>query len=413
MIKQNGNADNSEALENLKASNEVEHKNFTQSINSLQSEVNELKSSAGTPSDSGSLNVFGLNNYYQLGDNITDVNEIRQMPMFSNVTNVVSSATAGIMLNNGSVKITGSGFSGSGFWETFSALADWRDVDDVGGCYNVGFAIRKGRLFSWGNGGYYTLGDGSTGYRYFPKEVVISDGSSAEKIKKIVSAPYIAYALCESGKVYSCGASYYGAGGNTQNLTSSVFTGINNLNGITDIAAGGLLGQYAASFGMALNSNNNTLLCWGYNGDKQFGMGSSADISYSTPQIIQLPSGVTISKIAAGARHSVILTVGGDVYIAGYIKAGTTYDTFTKVIFRDDENNEIIIKAIDIAAGINTTSIVGENGMLYAVGEDINGSLLGLGSSIVPVRLSNKSAVKVFAHCTNYGASFFTAEDDL
>lgn len=105
---------------------------------------------------------------------------------------------------------------------------------------------------------------------------------------------------------------------------------------------------------------------------------SSTRIGSISPTIIPLSLEITISQIAAGLHHSVLLTQNGDVYTFGSNQFGQlgTGDfknryTPTKINIEYITNDQII----QVAAGSNHTVLLSSSGNVFSFGSNQYGQL--------------------------------------
>jgi Regulator of chromosome condensation (RCC1) repeat len=145
------------------------------------------------------------------------------------------------------------------------------------------------------------------------------------------------------GPALAWGYNLYGQLGNASTTTSSTPVAVSLPTGttVTAIAAGGF-------HSLALTSTGR-MLAWGQNGSGQLGNGTTA--GSTTPVAVSLPSGTTVTAIAGGRVHSLALTSTGQVLawgLNGFGQLGnaTTTDSSTPVL-------------VSLPAGTTVTAIAG------------------------------------------------------
>ncbi len=156
---------------------------------------------------------------------------------------------------------------------------------------------------------------------------------------------------------------------------------------------------------LAIGSDGN-VYSWGYNGFGQLGDGTTFDSS--TPLAITLASGVTATAIAAGSYHSLAIGSNGTVYTWGSNSSGQLGNGTT--------NESDSPAAITLASGVTATAVagggayslaIGSNGKVYAWGFNSDGQL-GNGtttSSSTPVAITLASGVTATAVAAGYAHS--------
>jgi alpha-tubulin suppressor-like RCC1 family protein len=126
-------------------------------------------------------------------------------------------------------------------------------------------------------------------------------------------------AATSAGQVYAWGYNAYGELGDNSTATSFLPVAVQLPAGtdITAVAAG-----HDTSYAL---TSTGQIYAWGYNLDGELGIGNSTGPATCsgqpcslTPVAVQLPAGVTVIAIAAGARHALALTSTGQIDSWGY-----------------------------------------------------------------------------------------------
>lgn len=207
--------------------------------------------------------TWGYNNVGQLGDGTTTN---RQVPVPTDIT----SATA----------VAGGG------WHSLALLAD-------------------GTVLAWGYNNAGQLGIGGTTNQVWPAPV-----AGLIDVVAIAAGGYHTLALTRDGRVWSWGANNYGQLGRASgDLTRPA--PVPGLSGIVAIAAG----HGEGNFSMALRSDG-TVLTWGENTYGQLGNGVYGGSYLNPAPITRLDHG-SVTAIAAGDRHAMLIDVNGRVYSWG------------------------------------------------------------------------------------------------
>jgi alpha-tubulin suppressor-like RCC1 family protein len=154
-------------------------------------------------------------------------------------------------------------------------------------------------------------------------------------------------------------------------------------------------------------SSTNTIYAWGHNDAGQLGHGIAAAIP--TPVVVDVPSGVTTTALAAGDAHSLAIGSDGKLYAWGRNDYGQLGDgTMT------ERDVPVVVSlpnsatATTIAAGSNYSLATGSDGKLYSWGNNADGQL-GNGTmtaaSTLPLTVSLPSGVSATAVAAGSGHS--------
>nr|WP_082312815.1 Ig-like domain repeat protein [Salinispora fenicalii] len=197
-----------------------------------------------------------------------------------------------------------------------------------------------GTMLAWGENFIGQLGDGTTTRRSTPVAVNLPTGTT---ITAVAAGDRHSLALTSTGTMLAWGENFIGQLGDGTTTRRSTPVAVNLPTGttITAVAAGD-------RHSLALTSTG-TVLAWGDNSAGQLGDGTLTDSS--TPVAVDLPAGTTITTVAAGAYHSLALTSADTLLAWGYnifgqLGDGTTTDKSTPV-------------AVDLPAGTTITTVSG------------------------------------------------------
>ena len=246
-----------------------------------------------------------------------------------------------------------------------------------------------GTLYSWGNNSSGQLGDNSETQRTTPVTVYTSGELNGKSITDVSAGWYHSLALDSDGKVYAWGDNTNGQLGDNSTTGSSVPVSVYTsgaLNGktITALAAG-------VDHSLVLDSNGK-VYAWGDNTYGQLGDASNTDseipVAVSTSGVL---STKTITAIATGFFFSVALDSDGKVYTWGYNASGqlgNSSTTASNVAVEVNTGGVLSSKTITAIGAGNSHCLVLDNaGDIFSWGANNDGQL-GEGSygpSSVPV----------------------------
>jgi alpha-tubulin suppressor-like RCC1 family protein len=149
-----------------------------------------------------------------------------------------------------------------------------------------------------------------------------------------------------------------------------------------------------------------TLVAWGHGNSGQLGVGTTD--STDSPVTVKLPAGVTITKVAAGGRHTLAVTSAGQVLSWGYNFHGQLGD--------GNDATKLLPVTVPLPAGTVVTSVaagdvdslaITSTGLLYSWGDNHYGQLgdASTQQSNVPVLVRFRKGTKIVAAGTSYNYS--------
>lgn len=220
----------------------------------------------------------------------------------------------------------------------------------------------EGEALSWGRNDKGQLGNGSQANGYEPTGLIEVGGFS-----NVAAGTAHSVGVRGDGTVWAWGSNSAGQLGSNVG-TSSVPTVVPGVTGVVQVAAGG-------AHTVAL-SEDGTVHAWGSNVDGQLGQGSTS--SSEPPEVV--PGLPQIVAVASGQSHTLGLDVDGTVWSWGanhYGQLGTgsaelSVATPTQVSIPDD--------VIAIAAGAFHSMALTLDGTVYTWGRNLHGEL-GLGGT--------------------------------
>ncbi|MGI5149668.1 RCC1-like domain-containing protein [Plantactinospora sp. CA-294935] len=243
------------------------------------------------------------------------------------------------------------------------ALPAGTTVGDVAAGYHHGLvATSTGGVLGWGANGNGQLGDGTTTSRAIPVPVSLPAGTV---VTAVAAGLAHSLALTDTGQVYAWGRN--GAGqlgdGTTVSRTSPVPVSLPTGVTITAIAA-----YNVHSLGLTTTGQ---VYAWGNNTYGQLGDGTT--VSRSTPVPVSLPAGTTATGLAAGGFHSLARTAAGPVLAWGYNSVGQLGDGST--------TSRSTPVPVSLPGGTTVTSLAA--GLLHSLAVTSTGQALAWGSNSV------------------------------
>ncbi|WP_019901180.1 Ig-like domain repeat protein [Salinispora arenicola] len=259
----------------------------------------------------GTVLAWGGNSFGQLGDGTVADRSTPvavALPPSTTVTAVAAGATHSVALTSAGTVLAWGGNS-------FGQLGDGTVVDRstpvavalppsttvtavaAGGNHSVALTS-AGTVLAWGRNFFGQLGDGTVVDRSTPTVVSLPAGVTASAV---AAGRIHSLALTTAGGVLAWGNNTFGQLGDGTTTTSSTPVSV-TLPAATTITA---ISARDSQHSVAMTSAG-AALSWGRNLRGQLGDGTTTN--RSTPVNVRLPTGVTVTAIAAGDDHSLALT---------------------------------------------------------------------------------------------------------
>ncbi|HEY0455545.1 MAG TPA: Ig-like domain-containing protein, partial [Verrucomicrobiae bacterium] len=231
----------------------------------------------------------------------------------------------------------------------------------------------RGILHAWEDNQAGQLGIGTQSantHSAQPSPVSVPFPAGVTRWIDVAAGTFHTLAIADTGQLFAAGANGYNQLGTDNPNGQLSFMPVPLLSGKTN-----WIGIAAGDHSMALAADG-TLYAWGANFNGQLGNGN--ENNQSAPQIVPLPAGVTRwVQIAAGENHSLAIADTGLLYAWGgnfYGQLGNGYN------LRQSRPVAVIFPAgvtswQRIAAGFNFSIGLGNNGLLYAWGQNSEGQL--------------------------------------
>lgn len=245
----------------------------------------------------------------------------------------------------------------------------------------------SGRIYAWGDNSFGQLGIGNDTSHTSPVLVDMTGSLSGKEVITIVAGNRHSLALTTAGEVYSWGNNVNGQLGTGRISNSDVPLAVD--------MSGALAGKSVKKIS---NNGDHTLaltrdgqvVSWGWNGYGQLGVGN--DWNSRFPLLVEgALTGKTIRAIAAGDRHSLVLTSDGELFAwgknsNGELGNGDIIESHVPVTV--DMSGVLADKVVTaITAGFDHSTVLTSDGSMFAWGDNYSGTL-GNGSttdSNVPV----------------------------
>jgi alpha-tubulin suppressor-like RCC1 family protein len=239
----------------------------------------------------------------------------------------------------------------------------------AGGAFSVGLTT-AGQVYSWGAGSLGQLGDGSNVGSTVPMPVSVPApaGGPPVVVTAVAAGSAHALVLTSTGQVFAWGSDLFGQLGDDATSSANVPLLVSAPAGVifTAIAAGG-------DHSLALTSTGQ-VYGWGANSKGQIGDGTNTN--RTSPTLVVMPFGVTVSAIAAGTAHSLAVTTDSTAYswgfdASGQLGTGSTADAAAPQPVAMPPGTAIG----SVAAGGSHSLALTTTGLVFAWGSDVFGQL--------------------------------------
>jgi hypothetical protein len=222
-----------------------------------------------------------------------------------------------------------------------------------------------GRVLAWGDNTDGQLGNGTTANSSTPVPVSLPAGTT---VTAISAGRAHSLALTSTGRVLAWGDNTSGELGNgtTTNSSTPVPVSLPAVTIVTAVSAGG-------GHNLAITATG-SVLAWGNNAHGQLGNGTTTNSS--TPVAVSLPAGTTVTAVSAGAFHSLAVTSTGSVLAWGFNSSGqlgngTNTDSSTPVVVSLPGGTTVT----SVSGGADHSLALTSTGGVLAWGDNSDGQL--------------------------------------
>ena len=218
-----------------------------------------------------------------------------------------------------------------------------------------------GKLYSWGDNGNGELGNNNTTSSLLPVVVSLPAGITATAVS--AGAEHSA-ALGSDGNIYDWGYNGFGQLGNGTKTDSD--------HPVKVVLPGGVKARAVAAGEFMTEAIGSDLNVYAWGDGQMGGLGDGKTVDELTPIQVNV-SGVT--AFAAGGLHSLVISAGS-VFAYGYGGFGQLGDgATTNASTRVKVSLPVGVTATAVAAGQYHSLAIGNNGKIYAWGNNANGQL--------------------------------------
>ncbi|EFC47671.1 predicted protein [Naegleria gruberi] len=188
------------------------------------------------------------------------------------------------------------------------AQFDYEKIVDIAlGDGHTLFLSENGNLYGYGSN---TAGQLGNDISHKSHHVKFNISHIPDRIVKVYATYNTTLVLTESGHVYSCGDSSYGAHGHANYTEGGGLCKIDFPHRVVDIFPG--------LFFVALKTIQDEYYVFGYNNMSQFGQSHTIEERINGPHYLDTFQQENIERLSCGGYHSLIVTKDQRVYIAGW-----------------------------------------------------------------------------------------------
>jgi alpha-tubulin suppressor-like RCC1 family protein len=288
---------------------------------------------------------------------------------------------------------------------------------DAGGFHSL-MLVDDGTVFSFGQNSEGVTGQGtSSGNTLLATPIIGTNLGGTTIVQVAASGGYHSLLLADDGTVFSFGRNLFGATGRgTQVGNTLIATPVSttNLGGrtIKQVAAGG-------SHSLLL-ADDGTVYSFGLNDSYQTGLGTQIGSTLvASPIDTTFMAGKKIKQVSAGSNHSLLLAEDGTVFSFGtnrYGRTGQGTSSLSTITAAPIDSTNLVGKTItQIAAGGLHSLLLADDGSVFSFGLNRAGTGLGtdIGQTLVatPIDSTNLSGKIITQIAAGYEHSILLADD--
>ncbi len=246
-----------------------------------------------------------------------------------------------------------------------------------------------GMVFSFGSNEYGQTGLGTDVGDTLVATAIDTTNLGDQKITQVAAGRYHSLLLSEDGTVFSFGRNRLGitgVGTDVGNALVAVPIDTTNLGGnsITAVAAG--------PYHSLLLDEDGIVYTFGHRGEGELGVGAGIDeVPIATPIDATNLGGRKVTQVAAGLYHSLLLTEDGDVFSLGDNNLGGTgvgtTDDDTPVATLIDATNLAGRTIAQVSVGGGHSLLLANDGTVFSFGRNSEGQL-GIDSTSFPTSIA-------------------------
>ncbi|KAL7506841.1 hypothetical protein ACHAXN_004063 [Cyclotella atomus] len=244
----------------------------------------------------------------------------------------------------------------------------------------------EGEVYTWGRGDDGRLGHGDNGWKYVPR---LTHSLTGQIITRVTCGSYHTAAVSSNGDLYTWGGGMYGKLGHGNESGHSTPRRVEAMTGmnVTDIACG--------SRHTAVVTNRGCLYTWG---DKENGVAGHGDTEghQYTPKLLERLSGKKVVQISACGFHTGCLTDSMEVYTWGEGKFGRLGHGAERNCHTPRLVESLLGKRPrQIACGGFHSAVITQDGKMYTFGGGEHGQLGQIIPTLVCLNFEFASGDKV------------------
>jgi alpha-tubulin suppressor-like RCC1 family protein len=247
---------------------------------------------------------WGDNSFGQLGNGTIAANQLKPVPAVG-LGNVLDVSVGWIhscaLLKNGTVRCWGDGLgSGSQSSTTPVPVSTLTNAISISsGDRHACALLDDSNVRCWGKNNNGQIGSGDLLDKTLPTSVLWG-------AKQVVAGRFHTCALLDVGTVFCWGSNTYGQLGTGNTTDSTIPTKVSNLDNVASITVG--------YYHTCAVRNDGTVFCWGSNSSSQIGTENSIAL-YALPTKVSTLSEIT--SISAGNKHTCAITQNDSLYCWG------------------------------------------------------------------------------------------------